>query len=312
MLASQPPPESSSSPSSSPSASFRAASAEKLTPHWTMREWVASLDGLRAPLSDAMLAPVQRHLGVASTADVPNDAAHAFVRALAGVEQGGTAGGTVPTGRAEGVQAIRALLESADVLEALSGALYDASVALARPAEGGGAAALHSKFSQDPSAFHLEFGGLSTFYRGLEGCIGPPAPNLAAGMFREHCESEDSRRVFEAANYGTRTTAEVEYYFVCSPDEGEAELRDVSEHGWPVETLLSDRELDELGRRPQSLQAMMHLVHRKNEELRRVDTPALLDEEVYGSRLYTGPMYEHAIMPSSSTRTTNTSLQLAV
>ena len=27
-------------------------------------------------------------------------------------------------------------------------------------------------------------------------------------------------------------------------------------------------------------QAMMHLVHAKNEELRRADTPALLDEEV--------------------------------
>ena len=40
-----------------------------------------------------------------------------------------------------------------------------------------------------------------------------------------------------------------------------------------------------------TLQEMMHEVHKKNEELRRADTPALLDEEVLAGRMYTGPMY---------------------
>ena len=68
----------------------------------------------------------------------------------------------------------------------------------------------------------MAFGGLHTLYQGLEGVIGPPSTDLAAGMHREHCRSRDSQEAFEAPNYGTVTTSEIEYYFVCHPEEPEA------------------------------------------------------------------------------------------
>ena len=70
--------------------------------------------------------------------------------------------------------------------------------------------ALHDKFVQD-GAFIMEYGGLDTFFGGLEGLIGEPSPNLMGAITHEHCNSIDSDLDFHAGNYGTTTTSKIEY-----------------------------------------------------------------------------------------------------
>ena len=57
----------------------------------------------------------------------------------------------------------------------------------------------------------MEFMGLSSFYSGLEGVIGPPQPNLFEGMRREHVKAADSDTEFTSDNYGTKTTPRIEW-----------------------------------------------------------------------------------------------------
>lgn len=147
---------------------------------------------------------------------------------------------------------------------------------------------LNLKYSQDPRSFHkLAYGDFKTFFRGLEGVVGPPAPVLTTGINREHCRCADSNEHFTANNYGTRTTSMIEFYFSFDPEEGEMLLAEVADHGWPGETKLPDGALP---RRAMPLQAMMQKVHEKNQHLKKVDSPPLRDEEVLGARLYTGPV----------------------
>ena len=59
-------------------------------------------------------------------------------------------------------------------------------------ATAGGAATgqeLHDKFVQDGGAFTMSYGGLDTFFGGLEGLIGAPNPKLREATQREHLES---------------------------------------------------------------------------------------------------------------------------
>ena len=42
----------------------------------------------------------------------------------------------------------------------------------------------------------FSFGGLSTFFSGLEGLVGTPNPSLRAAMHLEHCKSLDSAEWF--------------------------------------------------------------------------------------------------------------------
>lgn len=85
---------------------------------------------------------------------------------------------------------------------------------------------LHAKFVQEQDAFTLDFKGLSSFYSGLEGVVGPPQPNLLEGMRRDHCKSDDSRVEFVASNYGHHTTSEIEWWFVTLliPDDAPTAL----------------------------------------------------------------------------------------
>ena len=102
---------------------------------------------------------------------------------------------------------------------------------------------LHDKFSQEPDTFSLEFKGLSTFYSGLEGVIGPPQPDLQEGLRRDHCKADDSNWWFTAMNYGVNTTSLIEWWFVVNPKEGVSELKLQGEK-YPEETQLEDDEAE--------------------------------------------------------------------
>ena len=66
--------------------------------------------------------------------------------------------------------------------------------------ETGSAAQLSAKFKNEQDAFTFSFGGLSTFYNGLEGLVGAPNPLLMQTMHHEHCTARDSDNFYEVSN----------------------------------------------------------------------------------------------------------------
>ena len=85
----------------------------------------------------------------------------------------------------------------------------------------------HSKFFEDGG---LEFGNRDVFYRGLDGFLGPPNPNLDDTVRNEHCREEDAEIEFTVPNYKTVTTSKVEYWFVADPLGG---LQRLKLRDWP-------------------------------------------------------------------------------
>ena len=57
-------------------------------------------------------------------------------------------------------------------------------------------AQLNKKFVDDYTATEMAFGQQDEFFKGLEGLIGPPNPDLVKGIRGEHCERTDSRWPF--------------------------------------------------------------------------------------------------------------------
>lgn len=134
--------------------------------------------------------------------------------------------------------------------------------------EAASGAELHSKFVQNPDAFVLQFNHIAKFFGGLEKEIGSPEVDVLRAMEREHTAEDDSRDDFDAD--GSRTKPTLEWMFVVRPDE--AMHRD-----WGLRCPLP---ISELERRRSE----------KNQELAAIHATLLLLEEVYGARLYTGPM----------------------
>ena len=89
----------------------------------------------------------------------------------------------------------------------------------------------------EEAAFTLAYGGMDTFFGGLERLLGPPSPNLQEAMRREHCASADSKEYFTSANYGVTTTSQIEWLFVVEPQDG---LRKLRLAAWPHEQKLLD------------------------------------------------------------------------
>ena len=69
------------------------------------------------------------------------------------------------------------------------------------------ASILNKKFVDDYTATEMAFGQQDEFFKGLEGLIGPPNPDLVKGIRGEHCERTDSRWPFRTSNYGIETTS---------------------------------------------------------------------------------------------------------
>jgi hypothetical protein len=62
----------------------------------------------------------------------------------------------------------------------------------------------------------MKYGGLSTFFGGLEAKIGAPNPKVREAMEAEHTEALDSKDEFTADNYGITTTPQQEWRFVTT------------------------------------------------------------------------------------------------
>ena len=150
---------------------------------------------------------------------------------------------------------------------------------------------LNNKFHQEEGVISLRYGDLDTFYRGLEGQVGAPDPRLQAAMEREHCDSRDSKEAFETTNYCVRTTSFIEYHFVVKGqqaiDSGRIFLENAQLNAYPSEQIPISPERRRTPRPLSDFERTMTAVNRKLEQQRE---GRMIDQELIGARLYTGPV----------------------
>ena len=99
-----------------------------------------------------------------------------------------------------------ALLEHSKALPEIAGFISEKMKELVSAAAVSGRG-LNLKFVEDYEASAMIFGQQSEFFKGLDGIIGPPNPDLHKGMRGEHCERTDSKVPFTTSNYGIETTS---------------------------------------------------------------------------------------------------------
>jgi len=58
----------------------------------------------------------------------------------------------------------------------------------------------HKKFAVEGDSIQLAFGGLDSFYAGLEGIVGSPYRKVEAGMSRDRCDESDADKPFKTTN----------------------------------------------------------------------------------------------------------------
>ena len=152
---------------------------------------------------------------------------------------------------------------------------------------------LNTKFVEDYDANELVFGQQSEFFKGLDGLIGPPNPDLHKGMRGEHCDRTDSKEPFTTSNYYIETTSHTEYLVVVDPKS----LLDGAVMG-PDARLPSDQRptsggqpAQAVGREPRPPSDFAPKLAARNEQLEEMDIGKLSMEEFHAARLYTGPMF---------------------
>jgi hypothetical protein len=156
----------------------------------------------------------------------------------------------------------------------------------------------------------LAFGEQSYFFRGLDRFIGPPNPNLQETMRYEHCESLDSETEFAVNNYGTRTTPQIEYWFVVDPSPARLEKLGIEE--FPSEEHLQQSEASAVisggeeeiesvraeRRKPRSIKSFATQIAEQNGLLKDKNLYPISTEEFYSARLYTGCAPCRSLPPS--------------
>ena len=140
-----------------------------------------------------------------------------------------------------------------------------------------------------PKLFTLTFGEPKDFVGGLVTLVGEPIGHRMLGMKQEHGAAADSHVEFEVGNYGTRTTSQLEWWFVVEPTAARLDALGLS--AWPTDVKLRENPaMRHRCRAPLPLGSFGAQRAELNEKLRELHTE-LLDEEFIGARLYTGPCF---------------------
>lgn len=84
-----------------------------------------------------------------------------------------------------------------------------------------------TKFAAEANVIRYAYGGLDTYFGGLEALVDLPNPAILEGMFEDHCigpvrdtETSDVDDVWQTGNYGIRTTSMTEWGFVVHAEDG--------------------------------------------------------------------------------------------
>ena len=238
---------------------------------WSAKEWMKTLhfDEL---LAETLMQPLRESFG-SSSGEVNPRLALPFFRAL------GKSG-------AHGKDALLSMLRDGDVLQRMADSMWPKLVALSG-SEAATATELTSKFVSGGVGFDLEYGGLKSFFGGLEAVVGAPNPSVRLGMTRDHCESADSDDIFLTPNYSMNTTARAEWWFVADPDRGLVHLA-IDKYPAEAPETIHDAAMP---RRPLPAVDFQEAMREKNLELHTLEQPPIDEEEFIGARLYTGPCF---------------------
>ena len=149
---------------------------------------------------------------------------------------------------------------------------------------------LSAKFRMEGGR-EMSLGALEHFFNGLEALIGPPLMadgSLLLQMKREHHDPRDAEQLYTSSN-GLSTYPPEEWEFVHNPDMSKvyAERGDRLEYGMGP---LRDSK-PEWCRQRLALASLLEAMASKNKALGECGYAPLMEEEVVGGRLYTGPMF---------------------
>jgi len=133
---------------------------------------------------------------------------------------------------------------------------------------------LNEKFASASDSFTFTYAGLDSFFKGLEGLVGSPSPDVLDAMGREHASTE----LFTAwnADYKRTTTPHDEFRFVLT---GALDAPDMATRAQGHRHACFIADSRTVG--PLTTFA----------QLEKAKQAGLLLAEVAGIRLYTGPMY---------------------
>ena len=164
---------------------------------------------------------------------------------------------------------------------------------------------LHDKFVADGNCFKLQLGGRENFDDGLEGIVGRPIQgldkSLEKGIRKDHCYEEDSKLPFDMPNKKAQTTSEIEWRFVCCPEDGAdgkgpapynpVHGPELTPYGYPMPaTPFVPYPKPDASREPWTLEHFEAELAKRNQQLAKHKTTLSRDEFI-GARLYTSPMY---------------------
>ena len=223
---------------------------------WQCERWLSEVVGLLGCIADALCVDGETH------EKLEDEAALAHVRTL------------------ESKQDLLARLTAGGTLERLTDAIWPKlEVLRAGPAT---ASELAAQWKEE-GAGDLLYGGLPSFFQGLEPRIGSPDPKVFEFMERDHCSMDDSQVEFTTGNYSVVTTSEVEWKFVVQP---ETPLK------WPIEERLmnSTRRAATCASSCPRRSSAGGWTSRTCGS-RRWGGDTLVWFEVCGGRLYTGPLF---------------------
>ena len=221
---------------------------------------------------------------------------------------------------AKSLEDVEGLLLSSDLTRVLAQAIED-GVGKLREQKAATAQQLSDKFKNEEGAFSFSFGGLDTFFNGLEGLVGTPNASLREFMQLDHCGMLDSCEWFAVKNVGDveflghketdkwgkeypATMSLIEWFIVVDPsEEGKRMVNEKLQakdrkpiRNWPIEH--DDVNRDRIQkpttavRRKEPLSTFMReaTLRKIDKQLLDLRTDTLREEEVIGARLYTGPM----------------------
>ena len=138
---------------------------------------------------------------------------------------------------------------------------------------------INTKFCLD-GAFVGKFATLDDFFKGPEKLIGTPNPKIMEGMKAEHCFRGNSNTLFTTSNYNVTTWAKQEWEFVVDPKEGVQYPHTPKDKTlWEVGCVW----IGDCGRIAEKLE-----VFKAAPEVKQA---GLIESELAGLRLYTGPMF---------------------
>jgi len=253
------------------------------SPEWKLREWLGTTRVLDL-LTEYMLGPLTELMASEKPSDL------SYLRSLINANGG--------------YDAILELLSQHELqmLKDLASELHNAGRRLGErsPPRANEVCGKYVELLGDDGV--LQPGASSSYETRLEHLLGPPHNRVLETMLVEHCEGADAAVHFVAATYKMTTTSRIEWWFVVDPVQGASKHVNVQAEmggahvrlapsGYPAEAGLmpADR-----ARAARPLAAVLQDMKNLNigGRLKAVGMEALVDAEIIGARLFTGPLHQ--------------------